>query len=87
MPRFTMRSSHPVTAATGRARGAYTWAVEAGMFGWFKKDPVKELEKAYEAKTAEALNAQRSGDIPAFALLTEEAERIAEKLEEARKNA
>jgi len=36
----------------------------------FKKDPIKKLRKAIEAKHKEAMEAQRSGDINRFAELT-----------------
>lgn len=51
------------------------------MFGWFKKDPVAAARKAYEAKQAEAQRLQRSGDIPAFALASAEAEALLEEVE------
>ncbi len=52
------------------------------MFGIFKKDPTKRLEKAYLAKLEEARDAQRAGDIQAFAALSNEAEKIRLDLEE-----
>ena len=52
------------------------------MFGWFKKDPVKELTKRYEAKREEAMNLQRGGDIQAFARATKEAEALYDELEQ-----
>ncbi|MBU2924496.1 DUF6435 family protein [Colwellia sp. 4_MG-2023] len=50
------------------------------MFAIFKKDPVKKLNKAYEAKLELAMNAQRSGDIKSYAMITAEAEAIREKI-------
>ncbi|WP_159819427.1 DUF6435 family protein [Colwellia sp. 20A7] len=50
------------------------------MFGIFKKDPIKKLNKAYEAKLELAMNAQRSGDIKSYAMITAEAEIIREKI-------
>ena len=46
------------------------------MFGFFKKDPAKKLQKQYEAKLHEAMLAQRNGDIKTYSFLTQEAEEI-----------
>ncbi len=46
------------------------------MFTIFKKNPLKKLNKLYEAKLEQAMCAQRSGDIKTFAMLTAEAEKI-----------
>lgn len=51
------------------------------MFGFFKTDPRKKLEKAYAAKLEEARDAQRGGDIKRFAQLTAEAEAIVKQIE------
>ncbi|MEM1270353.1 MAG: DUF6435 family protein [Bacteroidota bacterium] len=55
------------------------------MFGLFKSNPTKKLEKAYKAKLEEALKAQRGGDIKRFAVLSAEAEELLKQLEAARK--
>ena len=52
------------------------------MFGFFQSNPVKKLEKKYNAKLSEAMNAQRSGNIQEFARLSSEAEEIFKALEE-----
>jgi len=44
------------------------------MFGLFKKDPAKKLEKKYEQLMEKARNVQRSGDLRAYAALIEESE-------------
>lgn len=44
------------------------------MFGIFKTDPVKKLDKAYQQKLEEALHAQRRGDIRTYSLLSAEAD-------------
>jgi hypothetical protein len=49
------------------------------MFSFFKKDPVKKLEKAYEQLLEEAMRLQRQGDIKGYARKSAEAE---EKLKE-----
>ncbi|WP_027960819.1 DUF6435 family protein [Halomonas halodenitrificans] len=46
------------------------------MFGLFKTDPVKKLQKAYEYKLEQAMQAARNGDMRANASLTEEAEAL-----------
>ncbi len=51
------------------------------MFGFFKKDPIKALEKKYQKKLEEARDIQRSGDVKAAALLYEEAEEIGKELQ------
>lgn len=54
------------------------------MFGMFKKDPAKKLEKEYKKKLEEAMQLQRNGDIQGYALKMEEAEKIAKSIEEAK---
>ena len=51
------------------------------MFGWLKPDPVKKLDKQYQAKLKEAMETQRNGNIRRYAELTQEAESIRESLE------
>lgn len=52
------------------------------MFGLFKKDPVKKLEKEHARLLEEAMQLQRGGDIKAFAAKSAEAEEVAKKIEE-----
>tara|TARA_R110000744_G_scaffold96126_1_gene185731 strand:- start:14 stop:193 length:180 start_codon:yes stop_codon:yes gene_type:complete len=47
------------------------------MFSIFKKNPIKKLNKCYEAKLEQAMQAQRNGDIKGYALITAEADKIA----------
>ena len=54
------------------------------MFGFFKKDPVKKLQKEYEAKLEEAMLMQRNGKIREYSFLSSEAEDIRQKIEAAR---
>lgn len=56
------------------------------MFGLFKQDPTKKLQQAYEKKLSDAMQAQRSGDIRQYSLLTEEAEAIFSQLKSATKD-
>lgn len=52
------------------------------MFGLFKKDPVKKLEKQYQALMLKARDVQRSGDLKAYAVIIDEAETLGQKIEE-----
>lgn len=52
------------------------------MFSIFKRDPVKKLNKAYEAKLEQAMQAQRKGDIRTYSMLTAEAELIENQIDE-----
>jgi len=52
------------------------------MFSIFKKDPIKKLNKAYEAKLEKAMLAQRNGDIKGYAMITAEAEKIAAEIQQ-----
>tara|TARA_B100000700_G_scaffold28456_2_gene27256 strand:+ start:20755 stop:20925 length:171 start_codon:yes stop_codon:yes gene_type:complete len=56
------------------------------MFGIFKSDPTKKLQKAYERKLEQAMEAARNGDMHTNATLTAEAEALREEIE-AHKNA
>ncbi|MEM6455941.1 MAG: DUF6435 family protein [Acidobacteriota bacterium] len=51
------------------------------MFGLFKKDPKKALEKRYAKLLEEARDLQRGGDIAGFAKKTEEAEAVAAEID------
>ncbi|MEM6925955.1 MAG: DUF6435 family protein [Myxococcota bacterium] len=57
------------------------------MFGLFKSDPVRKLQRQYEAKMKEAKDAEKFGDRAKQAELYTEAEAIYERLEAARKAA
>ena len=52
------------------------------MFSLFKTDPIKKLNKTYEAKLEQAMYAQRNGDIKSYSMITAEAEIIANKIQE-----
>lgn len=51
------------------------------MFGLFKKDPIKKLEKEYKAILVKARDTQRSGDLKAYARVIAESEDILKKIE------
>ena len=55
------------------------------MFSFFKKDPLKELNKKYLQKLEEAMHAQRNGDIRTYSMLTSEAEEYLKRIEELEK--
>ncbi|MGB0964556.1 MAG: DUF6435 family protein [Litorivicinus sp.] len=46
------------------------------MFGLFKKDPKKALEKERQQLLEQAMKAQRSGDIRGYSELSEKAEKV-----------
>lgn len=52
------------------------------MFGIFKKNPLKKLQLEYKSILAEAVAAQRAGNIKGYASLMEKAEEIMKKIEE-----
>ncbi|GAB5551268.1 MAG: hypothetical protein Sapg2KO_08590 [Saprospiraceae bacterium] len=51
------------------------------MFGLFKKDPVKALEKKYQKLMEEAMHIQRGGDIKGYAAKMAEAEEVQKEIE------
>jgi len=51
------------------------------MFGLFKKDPVKKLEKQHQKLLEEAMHLQRGGDIKGYAAKMAEAEEVEKELE------
>lgn len=52
------------------------------MFGFFKKDPVKALEKEHQQLMEQAMAIQRSGDLKAYAAKIAEAEAVMDKIVE-----
>ena len=50
------------------------------MFGLFKKDPVKALEKKHTRLMEEAMAIQRSGDLKAYAVKIDEAEKVMDEI-------
>ena len=54
------------------------------MFNFFKKDPVKKLEREYEQLMEKARDIQRSGDLKAYARIIEESEQILARIDELR---
>jgi len=55
------------------------------MFGLFNTDPTKKLQKAYEKKLQDAMQAQRSGDIKSYSMLSEEADALYREIKEKQK--
>ena len=52
------------------------------MFGLFKKDPVKKLQKEYADLMERARDVQRSGDLRAYAEMIKESEEILQKIDD-----
>lgn len=52
------------------------------MFNFFKKDPVKELEKKYALLMEQAMQLQRKGDIKGYAAKVAEAEAVQQEIDE-----
>ncbi|MFK7872815.1 MAG: DUF6435 family protein [Oligoflexales bacterium] len=50
------------------------------MLNWLRPDPVKKLQKIYEKKYAEAIQAQRNGNIAKYSQLITESEEIWKKI-------
>ncbi len=56
------------------------------MFGFFKKDPIKALEKRYAVLMEQAMKKQQNGDIEGYSNLTFKAEEILKQIEILKKN-
>lgn len=54
------------------------------MFGLFKSDPTKKLQKEFEDLSEKAMYAQRKGDIELYSELTFKADEIYKKIEKIR---
>ncbi len=50
------------------------------MFGLFKKDPIKKMEKQHEKLLEEAMQLQRGGDIKGYARKMGEADELEQKI-------
>ena len=50
------------------------------MFGLFKKDPTKALEKEHKRLMEQAMHLQRSGDLKAYAAKIAEAEAVMDQI-------
>ena len=51
------------------------------MFGLFRSNPVKKLQKQYEQLLEEAMILQRNGDIKNYSMTATKAEKVREELE------
>ncbi len=51
------------------------------MFGWFKKDPVVDLEKKISKKYEESVRLQRSGKIEEYGKVMVEIEQLQNELQ------
>ena len=54
------------------------------MFGLFKKDPIKKMEKEYFAMLEKARDIQRSGDIKSYAKMMAKSEELWAQIEKQR---
>lgn len=52
------------------------------MFGLFKSDPTKKLQKQHDQLLEKGVNAQRKGDMKLFAEITSQADVLAKKIEQ-----
>ena len=50
------------------------------MFGLFKSDPVKKLQKQYEALLEKGVHYQRNGKMDLFAKVSQEADNILKEI-------
>jgi uncharacterized membrane protein (UPF0182 family) len=55
------------------------------MFGFFKKDPVKQKEKEYAKLMKKARDFQRNGDLKSYSRLISEADKIMDEIEKIKK--
>ncbi len=51
------------------------------MLKWLRGDPVKALEKKYQAKLVEARDVQRNGDVVGYSKLIAESEEILKEID------
>jgi hypothetical protein len=51
------------------------------MFGLFKSNPTKKLQRQYETIVEKSINAQRKGDMRLFAELTSQSEQLLKQIE------
>ncbi|MBZ0111563.1 MAG: DUF6435 family protein [Thermoanaerobaculia bacterium] len=56
------------------------------MLNLFRSDPLKKLEKTIAAKLAQARDAQRSGNMPRYAVLSAEVEDLGRQLDSLRRD-
>ena len=54
------------------------------MFGWFKKDPIVELEKKISKKYEQSVHLQRSGKIEEYGKIMSEIEQLQDELQQLR---
>lgn len=55
------------------------------MLSFLKPDPIKKLQKQYDAKLEQAMKAQRNGDIRGYSEITAEAEKLYQEIQSLRK--
>lgn len=52
------------------------------MFGFLKKDPLKQLNKEYGRLLEQAMHAQRNGDIEGYSTLSERADAVYKEIQQ-----
>ena len=52
------------------------------MFGFLKSSPQKKLQQKYEQLLEQAMKYQRNGDIRNYSMVTAEAEKVRQQIEE-----
>ncbi len=52
------------------------------MFGLFKSDPKKKLEKQYHSLLEQGMQMQRNGNIKEYSMLSEQAEAVRKQIDE-----
>lgn len=55
--------------------------MEPSMFSIFKRNPIAKLKKQYQVILEQAMQAQRSGDIRTYSILTAEAEAVYKQIQ------
>jgi hypothetical protein len=55
---------------------------ERAMFGFLKKDPLKQLNKEYGQILEQAMQAQRNGDIEGYSRLSEKADALYKEIQQ-----
>lgn len=74
---FRPSFNHPLSELI--VQHSVTFAKEI-MFGLFKKDPLKKMEKEHAKMLEEAMQIQRSGDIKGYAAKMAEADELEKKI-------
>ena len=80
---FSFNQINGIIESLKKSKGKIICLMDSDDF--FKKDKVAELQKLYNEKLEEAMNAQRNGDMDLFAQLSAKAQEYLDQLEEEEK--